>query len=675
MWYVDRDASSGSADRTRGVHGFGGGALAVIFFVAVLGVLCFGQARDEGTPIGPYQGVSFAQVSFEFVEAKEPFSAWGRVTIDPRVVAASTGLSRGYLNVRTEMGWVVWNLPFSVEDPVGPISSYFALSRQGGEPVYQLPATVTATSQPASYIGTSATLRLSNLTTVFPMERIVWNAEGVGDSLVWAIDATPTLADIYVEIARMLAPLNTQHTQPNAVNVQCAVNQCFPMSIANSLQYLENRYGISIPHNHQTGLKGDNTLVGKLDTYANRYAPSRTNGSGVWFQPMLDGKFEYLSDNGLSNSLVHRHQGRGYGSAASGQALPAGNFTRHGITSTDDGAAVTFTWLCEQIKKGEDVELVFSYDNSSGHPTGGHAVRVFECGTTLGVPWIGYLHDAQQSNDSAGLETVRVNVVDLDGDGMLNLGTTSREIRFAMSESRIEPLIAIPIIPDITLRPLTPVTTGPTTLVNIDIVNVWPELVNDIEFIFYEPFSSEWITDWYDGWGSPPEVQRSTDGGVRVRWSSPRMGVSPGQSVHIGLELAGSQQFESIINAAALWSINGQPVFPIPVPWQSWQVDGNEVVDLIFLSPAFDDAVQIRRWFAVVPEPIPLNQLMWEESDAIVREMGGSWLLVDNRHVTLYPGQDPLELVISADAAAVLVRYEVLWKESVVSRVINELIF
>ncbi len=674
MRHVDRHTMGRAQTRPRqGLRGSQWKTLTTIFLVAVLGIFCFGQSRDEGVSIGPYQGVSFAQVSFEFMEAKEPFSAWGRVTVDPERVAAATGLAQGYLNVSTEMGWVVWNLPFSVEDPSGPISSYFALSRQGGEPVGQLPATVNATSEPISTFDRTATTQFSNRSTVFPVERAMWNAEGVGGP-VWVIDAAPALADYYADISRMIVPLHTQHTQPNAVNVQCAVNQCFPMSIANSLQYLENRYGISIPHNHQAGLRGDNTLVGKLDTYANRTASSRTNGSGVWFQPMLNGKFEYLSDNGLTNSLVHRHQGRGYGSASAGQALPAGNFTRHGITSTDDGAAVTFNWLCEQIQKGEDVELVFSYDNSSGQPTGGHAVRVFECGTTLGVPWIGYLHDAQQSNDTAGLETVRVNVTDLDGDGTLNLGTTSREIRFAMSESRVEPLIAIPIIPDITLRPLTPVRTAARTLVNIDIVNTWPERMDDIELIFYEPFSPEWITDWYDGWGAPPEIGYGS-GGAHVRWASPRMGVSPGQSVHIGLELAGTQQFESLINAAALWSIGGQPIFPIPIPWQSWRVDGNEVVDLIYLSPAFDDAVQVRRWFAVVPEPIPLSQLLWEQSEAIVHEIGGRWLLVDNRPVTLYPGQDPLELLISADAAAVLVRYEVLWKEEVISRVINELIF
>lgn len=647
----------------------GSGLVVGVLLILLVAISASAQSQEGTILIGPYQGVAIDQVSFEFMEAKEQFSTWGRLIVDSRRVAASTGLTRGYINVSTELGWVLWNLPFNAEDEASQVSSYFTISSQNGIPVKELRAAISATPLPIPYTEKAALLREADLRTTFPVGRAVWNAEGIGDLHVALIEPAPTLAEMYAEIALRLRPANTQHTQPNAVNVQTAVNQCFPMSIANSLQYLENRYGIAIPHNHQAGLKGDNTLVGQLDSYAGRYAPSRTTGSGVWFQPMLDGKFEYLSDNGLSGSIVHRHQGRGYGSAAAGQALPSGNFTRHGITSTDDGAAVTFSWLCEQIQKGEDVELVFSYDNASGQPTGGHAVRVFECGTTLGVPWIGYLHDSQQSNDAAGLETVRVNVVDLDGDGMLNLGVTSREIRFAMSESRTELLTVVPLVPVV---PVFPVAT-PRTLVNIDIYNIWDKAFDDVELVFSKPFSPEWITDWFKGWGAPPETDTTSDG-WRVRWWNPRQAVMPNQNAHIGLELSGDQQFESLLDVVAYWSRKGVPEQPIPVPWQSWRIDGREVVDVIFLSPTFEGgSVQIRRWVAVVPQPVPLSQLLWDQSEAVVREMGGTWSLVDSQYVDLWPGE-PLELALPAVTGAILVRYEVIWKEAVVCRVINELI-
>src|SRR3989344_77121 len=102
-----------------------------------------------------------------------------------------------------------------------------------------------------------------------------------------SIDLTPPSVDMPLVVN---FPTWT-FSQPNQVNLKAAQNQCVPMSVANSLQYLENSYGLQIPNNHAAGLKGDNTLVGQLDTEMNRTVTNRRTGSGVWFQPMLDGKF------------------------------------------------------------------------------------------------------------------------------------------------------------------------------------------------------------------------------------------------------------------------------------------------------------------------------------------------------------------------------------------------
>lgn len=207
--------------------------------------------------------------------------------------------------------------------------------------------------------------------------------------------------------------------------------QCFPMAIANSLQYLENRNAFfSVPHDHVPGLYGDDSLVGQLDLYAGRETTSRMSGPGVWFVPMMEGKFEYLAENGLANRLVHKHQGYGYGGA--GNQLPPGDFTHAGITSKDEGGKVTFDWIEEQLRSCEDVEVVKD----------GHAVRVFGCGKNLGKPYLRYKHDGWQSNDANGLDEVQVYVEDLDGDGMMNWGAGSQEIWFALSES-VKPIILI----------------------------------------------------------------------------------------------------------------------------------------------------------------------------------------------------------------------------------------
>jgi len=373
----------------------------------------------------PGQGVDFEQVDFLFDEATVYDSDWGRVSADPVALFNSTGISSGYLNIYTDAGRVVQNLPVNLCDGSKPIAAYFTLGLTAPQDVSLLNAYVEFTSSPQLTFTDGPR-------SDFSVGVAGWNAEGAGDSHTTEIGEAPpaNLVDF------IPGGETTKYTQPNQ-NVQAATNQCFPMAFANSLQYLEEQFGLNVPHNHVPGLRGDNTLVGQLDLYANRWAPSRTIGGGVWFTPMVQGKFSYLADNGLAGSLIHRHRGRGYGTPPN-QALPNGNFTWRGITSTDDGATVTWQWLCDQIRNGEDVELVWSYDRGNV-PTGGHAVRIFECGTTLGRQWIGYLHDRLQTNwdpiDSRGLERVRVYVSDIDGDGILNAGSLDREIRFAMSES------------------------------------------------------------------------------------------------------------------------------------------------------------------------------------------------------------------------------------------------
>jgi hypothetical protein len=130
---------------------------------------------------------------------------------------------------------------------------------------------------------------------------------------------------------------------------------------------------------------------------------------------MIDGTFEYLQDHGLDGLLTWRHQDRGYGSV-----IPAGNFTAFGSTSVDDGATVSWNWIDDRITDGCAVGLVFI----------AHAVRVTGAGMTLGRPWIRYSHDAQQANDSAGLENVVTFLSDPDGNGLLNMDGSGREIRF-----------------------------------------------------------------------------------------------------------------------------------------------------------------------------------------------------------------------------------------------------
>jgi hypothetical protein len=397
----------------------------------------------------PDQGVEFAQVDFLFEAGWAIDSDWGRLRADPDALFDATGISSGYINVYTDAGWVVQNLP--VDASGGVLTTYFSLGLVTPTDVNTLSAYVVYDSA-----GPQVTFA-DGTRSSFPVAIAIVNAEGLGVSGGGNMGPGPDPNQIVFGLG-----LDTwMEEQPHRPNVQTADDQCFPMSIANSLQHLEDRFGLEVPHHHKKGLKGDNTLVGKLDDAANRDVTSRKNGDGVLIPQMLQGKFSYLADPDvkLNDKLVHRHQGSCFGHGG-------GDIQGSGITSKQDppsdGSTVTWQWICEQIHNREDVEMVYRKPDG-----GGHAVRVFACGKILGVPFIKYLHDAEQTsdlrcikgtnegatcnddsdcpgggtckgdpNDTKGLEEVFAWCVDTDNDDTINLHAAPQvEVCFAMSES------------------------------------------------------------------------------------------------------------------------------------------------------------------------------------------------------------------------------------------------
>lgn len=372
-------------------------------------------------------GVTIEQIDFDLSGLKMMDSNFGRLTVSPEYY--------GYLNMYTDIGWVVRNLYLNNM----LTTTYFDLGNRRPLDITTLSAYIDVKDEPQPIFSDGPR-------AIYVVGNKIWDAEGIvaqnipEEKPVTGPRPAMTGGDMFVEIALPPPPAavvrpNYTHSLPSVSNKEAADNQCVPMSVANSLQYLEDAKNIKVPDEHKEGLKGDDSLAGKLDTEMNRTVVSRRSGNGVGFEDMLEGKFSYLKKKGLDGKLINKHQGRGYG----GTAVPNGNFTSNGITSRDDGNKVTFEWLCQQIKEGEDVEIIFSYEDAAGSITGGHAVRVFECGETLGVPWIGFAHDSDQSNDTEGLETPRENVIDSDGDGALNIFGNSSEIVFAVSESALPP--------------------------------------------------------------------------------------------------------------------------------------------------------------------------------------------------------------------------------------------
>jgi hypothetical protein len=88
----------------------------------------------------------------------------------------------------------------------------------------------------------------------------------------------------------------------------------------------------------------------------------------------------------------------------------------------------------------------------------------------------------------------------------------------------------------------------------------------------------------------------------------------------------------------------------IPVPWQFWRTIDGGVTDIIQLSDTYCQPVVVSREWAVLPVQIPLDNLTWVETEAMVMEysMLGEkvWLGRDEEPVLLNPGD---ELTVDID--------------------------
>lgn len=201
-------------------------------------------------------------------------------------------------------------------------------------------------------------------------------------------------------------------------NIETGNDQCFPIAVANSLQFLADTTDLVLPHSQVPGIKGDNSLVGQLDTAMNRTVVNRANGEGVHDIPGINGKLKYLAENGLQDRVETRHWGRYSGSAD-------GAHTVNGRTASSvaGGLALPFDKIVDSLECGENCESAYSF------PGGGHAIGLVAAGYTNGQPWIIEGSNINQASDSAGAGPqgfVFSYLKDTDKDGDYNLNGGAR---------------------------------------------------------------------------------------------------------------------------------------------------------------------------------------------------------------------------------------------------------
>lgn len=355
-------------------------------------------------------GIAFSRNVYLNESLQSDFNI-GTFEVDVNTLKETTGRDSGYVNVVIDDDWVAKNIPILDEFPYEILSTDFDLGDEAGEEVtatVQYSELVYASVDEAKYTGTTS------ITVTFSMDfKDIELCSIPYTTTPSTVTRPPTLDDVlFGDPSKTNATIQYEHR-----NIEAAQNQCMPTSMANSLQFLEDTKGLNVPHDHKPGIKGDDSLVGQLDTYTNRTATSRSNGDGTWG---LEGKMKYLAANGLENRVQNSHWGTGIPSGASDFTVNSNGKT---VTSKGMGETIKFADIFDALNRGLDCEPVYSWD------TGAHAVVLVGAGTTNGVPWIMHASDLNQSSDSTGTSQFTFDyLTDTDNNGEYELGGTNKKI-------------------------------------------------------------------------------------------------------------------------------------------------------------------------------------------------------------------------------------------------------
>ena len=248
----------------------------------------------------------------------------------------------------------------------------------------------------------------------------ILNAEGGEDPII-TVRLQPPDPDILPGNTGDYNPVadNTRCPQKKHPNVQTACNQCVPAAYANNLQYLEDWYGVNVPHDNILGLGGDpeNSLVGQFDIIMERPCVSRIDGSPTKYNKSILGLVKYAYFQSLPIDI--RHQGW-----KGDQDVEYVDYISYG-----QGLEVKFEFIYEEICKGSAVELGMGYYYPTGKRDGGHMVQVVSAGYIFGVPYIYFLDDREQISsghpygDTRGTTgpPIKCDLIDQELDGMYNL--------------------------------------------------------------------------------------------------------------------------------------------------------------------------------------------------------------------------------------------------------------
>jgi len=213
-------------------------------------------------------------------------------------------------------------------------------------------------------------------------------------------------------------------------------NACGPAAAANSMHWLDKVHKLNT----------NKTLREKLEELS-KYM-ERQKERGVTNDQMIKGKLKFIAENKLPievkfQSFRHKKDSVVSIKDKDGKEIKAKN------QNTKDNGYPSWDWLVQEMKDGEDVELIYGRYDSTGKRLGGHVVTVTGVLDDKGVKRIWFKDDTRQT--SAGLrkspddsletgeEVATWDTIPGGIPVLTRWGSKSRRIEAIISESYVEP--------------------------------------------------------------------------------------------------------------------------------------------------------------------------------------------------------------------------------------------
>ncbi|TKJ41147.1 hypothetical protein CEE37_05625 [candidate division LCP-89 bacterium B3_LCP] len=433
----------------------------------------------------PGQGLDLYQIDFTFPGATQIDSDHGLAVINCAAISAATGVPFGYLNAAIDTSWVIRNVIIDAESLYPEICMGL---------VFDQDSTYSSLYFYAGLAG-EVVMDFSEIPSGIPWDVGDWeyNAQGFDT----AVTTIPTMVDPSVyQFVPEPPVVNLQWGHTLVTNIEQDSCQCATAAAANSLQYLEEYFGINIPHDHHSAVRNmywPQFLVYQFDEDMDRHPhcgwnPWPTVPPGVGTQDWIEGLLEYIDTNNLDGQIDIKHKNR-VGFSGYPLYLPNTNVNVGSATSVVNnvpGTSLT-NWIFDELSNEASVELAVRWLNDDGEFDGGHAVTIVGAGTSGSVPWFLCRHDQLQSNwDIHGTPTnIWDDMVDSTNGGTVNehcytnLDTIDFAcgkgiMAFAISTTEaVGPVVSVvltPFDPPITIPP-----TGGSFRFNINVNNNDPE--------------------------------------------------------------------------------------------------------------------------------------------------------------------------------------------------------